>query len=120
MGRRILDIIYIRLRRLRTQKLSTCLHASALSPVVEMHFFYRKGLPCMIREKREREREKYSICVTRNGEHMGLPCIKGGERRGHAAQTETNGRGPRFHTYVFLAHIWFTFASGRTLRTFSV
>jgi hypothetical protein len=29
--------------------------------------------------------------VARDGQHMGLPCIKGRERRCHAAQTDANG-----------------------------
>jgi hypothetical protein len=53
-GRRILDIIYVRLRRVRTQKVVTCSHVSASSPAAEAHFLTARTCHALIRQEREK------------------------------------------------------------------
>jgi hypothetical protein len=65
------------------------LYVSAPFSAVEAlpHFLIVRVCYALIRE----EKEKDSICMVRSGQHISIPCIKGGKRRSHAAQTDANG-----------------------------
>jgi hypothetical protein len=109
-GRCILDTIYICLLGHGHKK---CPHVRMRLPLLQWHrrIFYRKNLHALIRRK---EREKDSIYVDMSGQHMDLPCIKGGERALHACHTDA------VRAHAFLIHIWSTFTLEWTSRSFYI